>query len=101
MFSPSRKGVGQGLDADRRFAAAASLGKPKRGSARHGKLVPEARNRTRNHSLTRRVLYHLSYSGNIRIGGDKPADKPGSVEGNHSSRAAVADGLKQPTRKRV
>ena len=26
------------------------------------------------------------------------ADKPGSVEGNHSSRTAVANGLKRPTR---
>ena len=28
------------------------------------------------------------------------ADKPGSVEGNHSSGTGVTDGLKQPTRKR-
>ena len=31
--------------------------------------------------------------------GGKPADKPGSVVGNHSSGTVVTDGLKQPTRK--
>ena len=40
-----------------------------------------------------------SLPGSVKRG--KPAVKPGSVEGNHSSRAAVAGGLKQLTRKRA